>query len=144
MPATEHVLPFCPPPPSPNPEKDHDFSFCQWKEQLKRTLYQEEEEPQGGPSHLLLYTYTTPFNVPHLFDVGQLVIVVKEEGQVLVGDVHSRVATVFLMLFLCVTASGKGIFRDLQIWKRLLPTYMYSTISVHCYSGHHSIRTALK
>ena len=58
---------------------------------------------------------TTAFTLPHLFDVSQLVIVLKEEGEVLVGDIHRRVATVLLMLLLCVTTSGESIFGDLEL-----------------------------
>ena len=50
----------------------------------------------------------------HLFNVCQFVVIVKEEGEVLVGDVHSGVSTILLMLLLRVTTTRESILGDLK------------------------------
>ena len=48
-------------------------------------------------------------------DFRQFLVVLKEEAQVLVGDVNVRVATVLAVKFDCLASSRKGIFVDLVL-----------------------------
>ena len=70
-----------------------------------------------------------------LFDVGQFLIVLEEEGQVLIGDVNVRVPPQPLVLLLSVTPTREGIFVDLErrIKQKLTPLLPYQPF-VLCHS----------
>ena len=46
-------------------------------------------------------------------DLGQLLVILEEEGQILVGDVHIRVPALSLVLLYCRLASAEGVLVDL-------------------------------
>ena len=49
----------------------------------------------------------------YVVDFRQLFVVLKEEAQVLVGDVNIRVASMLTVKFDGLTSSGKGVLVDL-------------------------------
>ena len=50
----------------------------------------------------------------YLFDVCQFVIILHEEGEVLIGDIYIRLPTVLLVFLLGVSSTREGILGNLQ------------------------------
>ena len=49
----------------------------------------------------------------HLFDLCEFLVILQEEGEVLVGDIHLRVTTKLLVFLLCVSPTRERILGDL-------------------------------
>ena len=57
---------------------------------------------------------TNQHRTPHLSNLLEALIVVEEEGEVLVGDVHFAVAALFPVLLNCLLATAERVLVNLQ------------------------------
>ena len=64
------------------------------------------------------HTHTHTHTHTHLFDLCQFLVILHEEREVLVGDIHLSVATQPLMLLLCITTTRESILCNLREGER--------------------------